>query len=156
MFPSLAKEKAAELGVTGYYHITPVGEEERNPPALRGVDMLRLSFLDGRLYYIVITYREFEPSSVSDFVRQASMTLRLPSTGWKREGSEAVLKCEGFSVWVQTGRGGGRVDYPGIIISDRNAEAEYKRRYKMREAERQRQETERRRREEERRRVFKP
>jgi hypothetical protein len=32
MFPTLRKEKGEELGVTGYSHITVVGEEARNPP----------------------------------------------------------------------------------------------------------------------------
>lgn len=156
LFPALKKYTGEDLGRTEYSHITVVGEEARNPTALRGVDMLRLTFLDGRLYYIVLSYNEYEPASVSDFVRQASATMDLPTAGWRREGASAVLECSGFEVWVQTGKEGGRHDYPSLIISDKRAEAEYRRRYETRQAERRREEEERRRREEQRRRVFKP
>jgi hypothetical protein len=155
-FPTLEREGREELGAISFAHTTRVGEEDLNPSALSGVEMLRLTFLDNRLYYIVISYGEYEPSGVSDFIRQATTTMHLPAAGWKREGSSATLACEGFSVTVQTGKEGDRVDYLALIISDTRAEAEYVRRYKARQAKRQHEEAERRRREEERHRVFKP
>lgn len=77
----LTKEKREDLGVADYYNNNTSGEEALAPPSLRGVSMMRLSFLDGRLYYIVITYSEYEPASVAYFVRQAATTMRLPSRG---------------------------------------------------------------------------
>jgi hypothetical protein len=124
---------------------------------LEGVDNMNLAFLDDKLYYLVVMYSEYEPQGINDFIQQASESLGLPASGWRRESaSSARLTCKGFELHIQTGKEGGRLEPPALILLDTSAEGELRRRRDERKRLESERQLEKQREEERKRRVFKP
>lgn len=62
-------------------------------------------FYDDKLFRIFVTYIDFRPPSLSDFLRQFSETSRVPVASFRRTSPyEAIAMCSGFSAEVATAR----------------------------------------------------
>lgn len=76
----------------------------RRPEELDGVRSLRLSFLDGRLTYVRVTYEGGAGwNSVGEYLASVSGPLGLPSSWHKTEDGTVVIYahvvgCDGFKV----------------------------------------------------------
>jgi hypothetical protein len=124
---------------------------------MEGVDNINLFFLDDKLYYLVVMYSEYEPQDINDFIQQASESLGLPTSGWRRESaSSARLTCKGFELHIQTGKEGRRVEPPALILLDAAAAGELRRRQDERKRLESERQLEKQREAERKRRVFKP
>ena len=110
-------------------------------------------FFEGRLYFLVVKYTEFEPPNLQYFIKQVSEKTNLPLNGWVLQDKyHASMKCIGFKIELWTGRDIGRPeyqDYPTIYLTDVVAEAEIKRRRDAIEQRKKNEERERIRRERE-------
>lgn len=117
-------------------------------------------FLDNKLFFISVRYTEFKPTNLKNFVQQVAEKTNLPTNGWLfKDKNHAILKCIGFDIEVWTGKVAGRpdyADYPSVMVTDTNAEAELERREKAIETRKKKVELERLRREKEKKTVFKP
>jgi hypothetical protein len=149
-FPS-AKEAAHSRHKVGA--IIYEFDQSENPDfADGGVEMRFVWFVDGALSSVGFYYPKYEPTSVDDFVRQASARLGLPSAGWKKAFENRELVCRGFSALVGREMFRAGVGDPFIILADTAADAKVD----AREKEIKRKEDEERRRRERERHVFKP
>ena len=121
---------------------------------------ITLHFLDDKVIFISIKYREFEPKNLKDFMNQLTEKTNLPKEGWLIEDKyHSVLKCSGFRIEVATGEDIGRpgyLDLPSVTLIDTIAETEKEKRKKAIEIKKKNEERERIRREREKRTVLKP
>lgn len=110
-------------------------------------------FADERLYYVSFDYPHYKASiSMSEFVRQVSKTLSLPSSGWRIEyGINGTLRCQGFTVMIGLRRVGEQGE-TFVSLQDDMAYAKVI----ARDKERKRLKAEELRRERKQRRIFKP
>lgn len=116
-------------------------------------DLIDVHSVDGHISFFSLAYPNYSPVSAIEFVKQAAETLQLPMNGWKKDGKEArVLDCTEFSIEVQTGRNGRRIDYPALILTDKVADTKINDRLKQKK----RIETEKRQRQEQESRIFHP
>jgi hypothetical protein len=144
---SLVEGKAGEVDYYGW-EVVPYDN-----PIQPDYDLLSAHSVDGRLSFFSVSYRKFSPSSANSFVKQAAEKLGLPVDGWKKEGKEIrILDCTEFSIELQTGRNGKRIDYPALILRDKAADALVENRVKQMKQ----QEAEQRQREEQESRTFQP
>ena len=80
-------------------------------PAFKGIDVIALGFLDGRLVSLGAFYDASTPwQSIDDFAAQVSRALALP-LDWQRPKNgpaetERVMYCDGFRVITQIEKGG--------------------------------------------------
>jgi len=79
-------------------------------------------FFKGSLFSFVVYYRDYEPDSLQDFVKQATETLQLPPKGWEvvNNNTEAALNCANFWFSVDVGNKG---TYPHVTVVDTPVQA---------------------------------
>lgn len=156
MFPSATEQPYSrpEVGAITY----EIDSEEEPNFAGSGVILNYVWFIDGKLSSAGFKYPEYEPVSISNFIRQAAVKLNLPSVGWRNyDGSTdpeipKVLKCKDFDVTVGQERFRGGVGVPYLSLSDYSGDAKIM----AREKENKRKEIEDRLRKKREKRIFKP
>lgn len=61
-------------------------------------------FLDGLLIRLFVSYEEYEPGNLTNFVNQVSTTTRLPLKSFRIiDKHKAVISCQGFTVEANEG-----------------------------------------------------
>jgi hypothetical protein len=114
------------------FYRTP-GKRETTPKELDDIGFYT-HFLDGKLYFVSISYREYEPENLRDFMSQISEKTNLPKDSWQiKDTYNAEMKCVGFTVEIGTGNQTGRPDYqdyPSIALSNDSAYLEISKREK--------------------------
>lgn len=99
---------------------------------LKGVDFIRLSYLDSALASIEITYSpSVQWESAAHFAAALAQQLKLPTTGWVDRIGNIRLDCQGFFVETRNSRGGRLLiekDNLQTEIASRKAASERKKR----------------------------
>ncbi|QQS33513.1 MAG: LysM peptidoglycan-binding domain-containing protein [Acidobacteriota bacterium] len=99
-------------------------------PGLDGIASLRLVSFEGNLYQVFVSY-DFDVSweSIDEMVLQFNDSLGVPLTAWKvqsrREGDEATVECDGFTIKTRLVVGRGM-----LILTDVKTEHAIERRKK--------------------------
>lgn len=99
------------------------GEPLRLPKTLEDVRVV-WRFFNNRIFSFSVFYPDYEPPNSKDFVKQLVEKTDFPSSGWNiTDEYYAVLKCQGFKIWINSGYR----EQPNIEIIDMATVAEIKR-----------------------------
>ncbi|HMS39852.1 MAG TPA: hypothetical protein PKE69_06465 [Pyrinomonadaceae bacterium] len=148
-------------------HLVFYADTDYSGTEFYGVSGVSFSFFSNKVSSLSISYSEFNPIDIKNFIKQVSSNLEVPVASWKIEKQHsAVLTCKDFRINIWDGRNSQNRDYqshPLMELTDIAAEREELRLAKKKEQdekERKRleklKELEEKRRKEKEQRIFKP
>lgn len=124
MFPSATENTVSRRNVGAISY--DVNQEENPNFTDSDVKFNFVWFVDDKLSSLGFVYPNYEPTSITDFVRQAATKLKLPLVGWKNYdglSNPQVLKCKDFDVMIGREMFRAGVGDPYLILSDYSGDA---------------------------------
>lgn len=90
------------LGIQRLEHEVTAEKDPRDN-SLAGLYSVKINFFEEKVMSLALWYKDFEPISMTDFVKQTAKSMVLPESGWLIRKDEARLDCKDFAINLSYG-----------------------------------------------------